>query len=148
MEQLERLQFEDPEIIKLRRFPSAEIAELNSELPGPIELPGCGMAAPFPDPHSCVYELSTIDNLHGLQEEYLTTPDITQSRGSEIEPPCSDLEPLGAPNASSSGTLRNVDREDERQSVFTDLETLVKALPARTSWQNILAGRDVFCQTT
>ncbi|KAL8876284.1 MAG: hypothetical protein Q9198_005495, partial [Flavoplaca austrocitrina] len=228
MQQLERLQLDDPEIIRLRHLPPTGTVELDSELRGPVELPGCDMTAPSPDPDPCVYELNAVDNLHDLQVEYLTTPDITQPRGSETEPPRSGLESVGEPKcgdhlvvpllapagrtefhntqdvqagngshfanddnaalkvydghlighdsstcqrhnesrrdysihgikyintganfergrqgtpqahprlASGSGTLRNVDREDERQSVFTDLETLVKALPARTSWR-------------
>ncbi|KAL8890169.1 MAG: hypothetical protein Q9215_002644 [Flavoplaca cf. flavocitrina] len=87
LQQLERLQLDDPEIIRLRHLPLIGIVELDSELRGPIELPRCDMTAPSPGPDSCVYELYAVDSLHDLQEEHLTTPDITQSRGSETEPP-------------------------------------------------------------
>ncbi|KAL8840649.1 MAG: hypothetical protein Q9176_003762 [Flavoplaca citrina] len=97
LQQLERLQLDDPEIIRLRHLPLIGIVELDSELRGPIELPRCDMTAPSPGPDSCVYELYAVDSLHDLQEEHLTTPDITQSRGSETEPPCSGLEPVGEP---------------------------------------------------
>ncbi|KAL8893591.1 MAG: hypothetical protein Q9192_005116 [Flavoplaca navasiana] len=227
MQQLERLQLDDPEIIRLRHLPPTGIAELDLELPGPIELPGCDMTASSPDPDSCVYELNAVGNRHDLQEQHLKTLDTARLKGSETEPPYSDLEPLGnsdfggnlavpplavanckasrriqhlqpeamgyLPNkdkaaskdhdgrlmrpdnlndrglnesrqdystrrtkyvlpteanpgwkcqissqaysrhASGSSTLRNVDSEIEPQSLFTDLDTLVKALPARTS---------------
>ncbi|KAL9034299.1 MAG: hypothetical protein Q9180_005486, partial [Flavoplaca navasiana] len=227
VQQLERLQLDDPEIIRLRRLPPTGIVELDSELPGPIELPGCDMTASSPDPDSCVYELDAVGNRHDLQEQHLKTLDTARSKGSKTEPPYSDLEPLGnsdfgdnlavpplaiakcrasrrmqhlqpeamgylpnkdeaasknhdghimgpdnlndrglnesrqdcstkRPNyvlpteanpewkcqnssqaysrhASGSSTLRYVDSGIEPHSLFTDLDTLVKALPARTS---------------
>ena len=64
LQQLERLKLDNPEIIRLRHLPPTRIVELDSELRGPIELPGCNMTAPSPEPDSCVYELNAVDNLH------------------------------------------------------------------------------------
>ncbi|KAI4252534.1 MAG: hypothetical protein L6R42_007920 [Xanthoria sp. 1 TBL-2021] len=92
LQQLEQLQLDEPGIIRIRRFPSREIAELDSELPEPTELPGWEIRASSSDPASCVYELDASDDIHEPKE---TTSRIAQPRDSHIEPPFSDLEAVG-----------------------------------------------------
>ncbi|KAI4283380.1 MAG: hypothetical protein L6R38_002192 [Xanthoria sp. 2 TBL-2021] len=96
LQQLEQLQLDEPGIIRIRRFPSREIAELDSELPEPTELPGWEMRASSSDPASCVYELDMSDDIHEPKE---TTSRIAQPRDSQTEPPFSDLEAVGDPDS-------------------------------------------------
>lgn len=83
-------------MIRIRRFPCGEIAELGSELPGPTELPGGEETRALSlEPASCVYELDTLGDSHGPKEGYLTTLKPVEAGDSQTELPFSDLEPVG-----------------------------------------------------
>lgn len=96
LQHLEQLQFDEPDMIRIRRSPSREIAELGSELLGPTELPGGEETrASSLDPASRVYELDTLGDSHGPKEGYLTTLETVEAGHSQTELPFSDLEPVG-----------------------------------------------------
>ncbi|KAI4229525.1 MAG: hypothetical protein L6R36_000789 [Xanthoria steineri] len=96
LQHLEQLQFDEPDMIRIRRFPCGEIAELGSEPPGPTELPGGEETrASSLDPASCVYELDTLGDSHCPKEGYLTTLKPVEAWDSQTELPFSDLEPVG-----------------------------------------------------
>ncbi|KAL9000114.1 MAG: hypothetical protein Q9169_001189 [Polycauliona sp. 2 TL-2023] len=226
MQQLEQLQSNEPEILRLRRCPSNEIAELDSELVEPAELPGCEVRALSLVSGSCAYELDALSDPHEPEQGYRPVSKIAQPDNPRTEAPFSDLELVGdlvagghielppsklsssdvshgaqdtrprdlvyispgdkvalgsydgnltegdsstswgnsktqsnyttnltnrgptdpgvrqqhdpspqvhSRNPSGSVTLPTWDREHECQSLFTDLDTLVKALPARKS---------------
>ncbi|KAL8673180.1 MAG: hypothetical protein Q9168_002409 [Polycauliona sp. 1 TL-2023] len=84
IQQLERLQFDDPEIIRLRRVPPGEMAELDSEPPGPAELPGWEVRALSSEPGPSAYELDTKGDIHNPEQGW--------PGDSQMEAPFSDLE--------------------------------------------------------
>ncbi|KAL8854379.1 MAG: hypothetical protein Q9221_000866 [Calogaya cf. arnoldii] len=103
LQQLEQLQFDDPEIIRVRRFPSHYIAELDCEPPKPAELPGLDVEASSTNPASGVCGLGTLVDGHDPKEGYLPTWETELPGHFRTEPPFSDLEAVG--NSNSRGQI-------------------------------------------